>query len=201
MKAMTKKFSVLAALLVAFAVGACDNAQDPTSVQQPETASYSMLEMGMQSVQKDAGGNYYVLNWAKSYPADTLVTAVLDKRGGQLKLGDFVFLDIARNAVTEPTTFSMRLIRDGFVEVELSATREIDGQIVDVGAQGFGARVKLRFNYDYAWVLDANRLVVLWEVNGTRTGSLQAVQSALERKGNWLSADLDHFSTYVMASN
>lgn len=201
MNAMTKKFSVLAALLVAFAVGACDNAQDPTSVQQPEPASYSVLEMGMQSVQRDAGGNYYVLNWAKYYPADTLVTAVLDSKGGDLLLGDFLKLQVGRNAVTDPTTFSIRVIRDGFIEVELKAEREVNGQLVDVGAQGFGARIKLKVNTDYAWVVDVNRLTMLWEVDGTREGTLQPVASSIEKKTNNLVAELDHFSTYIMASN
>ncbi len=189
MNGITRKFSILAVLLLVVGAAACDS-----SVQEP-TIPVSALLVG------DGTGSSYTLPPAKAYPATATVSAVIDRKGGSLVLGDFAMLNVSRNAVAQPTTFTIQVIRDGYIEVRLTATASVRGSTVNVGALGFDQPVHLRLSADYvSGSFAADRLVVLWQVDGTRDGRFQRT-SAVDRSGSWIGAKLDHFSNYVMASN
>ncbi len=191
----TNKIRVFAALLLAFAAGACDHGKSPTAVD-------ASVQMAPLVVSDASSGGTYTLHPANSYPAESVVSAVIDRKGGEIWISDFAFLSVPNKAVTDPTTFTIRIVRNGYIEVDLTATRVINGQVVDVGAQGFAFPVNLKLNYGYAvGVLDPNRLRVLWEVDGTLTGRMREMPTTADAKLKWVTAKLDHFSGYVMASN
>ena len=109
-------------------------------------------------------------------------------------------LVVPAGAVSTPTLFTMTLPRLGYVEVELHATvRDLLGRLIDVGAAGFDRPVTLSMSYARATNVDDPRdLVILHKLGNDR---YEVIPSVLNQSTKRLTAQLEHFSGYCMASN
>jgi hypothetical protein len=96
--------------------------------------------------------------------------------------------------VKEPTTFSMELLKSEYVMVDLTAKR----RGVDVGEQGFEKPVTITLSYDKLNVRDPSKLFIL---RYNENGQHEKLPSVVNTRAKTVSAQLDHFSKYAMASN
>jgi hypothetical protein len=130
---------------------------------------------------------------------DYTVSQQIGVAGGFVELGSFR-IDVPAGAVTETTTFSLRVRGDGYVATSLHATRiGEDGQTVDVGAAGFLVPVLHTMPYDNRKIKDPSGLVIVWLKDGTYNGGMEAQPTAFSRKNSTVSAPLNHFSSYALA--
>ncbi len=196
MSGMIRKFAGLSVVLAVFTLGACESSLHGPEVEGPQM--YMMLDSGTD--QASGGGTSLRLPRAKSYPSTTTVSQVIDQAGGQIQVADWVVLNVSPGAVREAARFTVEVIRNGYMEVRLTAIAA-KGKKVDLGAAGFFAPVTLGLNTNYAQnVTDSSVLSLLWEVDGSLSGRLSPVPGSL-RNGHWMVTTLAHFSEYVMASN
>ncbi len=119
--------------------------------------------------------------------------------GGTLSVDGHI-LKVPAGAVSEPAFFLIAALPSGYVEVELFAfTTAILGRITDIGSKGFLKPVELSLSYGRATnVTDPNRLFVL-RVNSN--GRHEPMPSQVDTVRKLVTAALDHFSRYCMASN
>jgi hypothetical protein len=130
------------------------------------------------------------------------LSSVIGIQGGKISLAGHV-LTIPAGAVTIPTLFTMTVPLNGYVEVELLATvSTVLGTVIDVGAQGFKKPVTLSLTYARAMpnVDNPSKLFIAYMKNGDYI-ELQKLPSWTDRNQKLVSAELDHFSKYCMASD
>lgn len=135
-------------------------------------------------------------------PAEVVTVAqIIDRHGGELKAGGHM-ITVPRGAVLEPTLFTMTVEGDGHLSVDLTATREdAQGDVIDVGAAGFGKPVTLKMSYAAAeTVSDPAKLKIFWLVDGTASGSLVPQPTLIDQSSKWLIAHLRHFSKYAVGN-
>jgi hypothetical protein len=123
----------------------------------------------------------------------SLVIKIIGLDGGLLTLQNHSLL-VPPGAVTQPTTFRMELVPNRLVMVDLEATRR--GR--DVGADGFGTPVTLTLSYKDADVRDPSKLFIL---RYNENGEHERLPSVVNTTNKTVSAQLDHFSRYCMATN
>ena len=150
----------------------------------------------------DAQGNEYTLVEADTPSLDGLLSSLYVSRligvsGGSLQLAGHS-LSVSAGAVSTPTVFLMVVLPDGRVEVELLALASSLFGVVDVGEQGFAAPVTLSLSYAAATnVDDASRLTIL---HLREDGTAEAIPGTVDAASQTVTARLEHFSKYCMAS-
>jgi hypothetical protein len=126
-------------------------------------------------------------------------SALIGRDGGMVQLGAHRLI-VPAGAVDHPTRFSMRLADNGYVEVDLNASSyTAKGSKNDAGRRGFARPVTLRLSYEEADLADGSSDVVIAWVKPD--GSLQPLQSTRDERAHTISAELNHFSPYALASN
>lgn len=130
--------------------------------------------------------------------SSTTVATMIDADGGSLELGGHR-LTVPAGAVTHPTRFSLKLVENGFIEVDLRAAQvSAAGKQVDVGKRGFATAVTLQLSYELAErVNDPASLFIAWV---KPDGSLQPLSSSYDPDTRTVTAPLDHFSRYGLAT-
>jgi hypothetical protein len=126
------------------------------------------------------------------------VTQVIGPLGGTLSLAGHS-LTVPQGAVSEPTLFVMTLGTRGYVEVDLKATREILGTVVDIGSHGFLNGRTVTLSLTYAWATNVDnpaRLSIVRELSG---GELQGLKSKVDKRAKQVSTELEHLSSYAVA--
>lgn len=123
------------------------------------------------------------------------VTAVIDERGGELRLGNQSLL-VPAGAVDAPTIFNMKK-NGGAMSVSLTATRFTPD---DVGSAGFAVPVTLSFRYGNEASLpgDPSDLRIVWI---RPDGTFEPQPTTVDTQARIVSAELNHLSDYVLASN
>lgn len=129
------------------------------------------------------------------------VSQVIDHRGGELKVGGHM-ITVPPRAVLEPTLFTMTAEGDGYLSVDLLATRvNPQGDTVDVGRLGFLKPVTLKMDYQAAETSTSpERLKIFWLVDGTADGRTVAQKTIIDQSSKWLIAHLKHFSKYAIGT-
>ncbi|MBW3629047.1 MAG: hypothetical protein KY464_07085 [Gemmatimonadetes bacterium] len=134
-----------------------------------------------------------------SIPGQPRTAQVIGVAGGALELSGHT-LTVPAGAVSEPTLFSMIVLPNGRIEIELLATTvEPFGQSRDVGSGGFqnGNTVRLTLSYARATnVDDPSRLVLLYLRDD---GGVEKIPTTLDQATQTITAELQHFSRYCMA--
>lgn len=128
------------------------------------------------------------------------VSKLIGLTGGALHLAGHS-IQVPAGAVSLPTLFTMRLVTNGYVEVELTAVvSSISGDVIDVGENGFGSStVALTLSYASATnVGDPDDLLILRMLED---GKVEALDVVVDASGKRVTAQLDHFSRYCLASN
>lgn len=176
----------LAPLLVLIAlVAGCERSTAPEFLAGPQTARAPAERL------------HKVRNVATQVVGSPAVSRVIGAEGGSLAHGGHR-LDVPAGAVSRPTLFTMRLLEGGFVEVDLHASVTRSGRTEDVGEHGFLKPVALQLSYAAAAVDDPARLRIVWVKND---GALEPLPSAVDPTSHAVTALLEHFSAYALASN
>ena len=130
---------------------------------------------------------------------DLSASQVIGLDGGTVQLlGHQIHVPVG--AVSQPTLFTIRIVTNGFVEVDLTALGGVGG-VIDVGAAGFAVPVKLTLTYARSPnVTDPTRLLILRKLGPGYQGTYEVMPSRVDTTSKTVEADLDHFSDYVMAS-
>lgn len=122
-----------------------------------------------------------------------VVFGVIGLDGGILTLQQHALV-VPAGAVLVPTGFKMELIPNDHVMVDLGAY--VLGQ--DVGEKGFEKPVTLTLSYANANVKDPSKLYIL---RYNENGQHEKLPSVVDPVKKTVSAQLDHFSKYCMATN
>jgi hypothetical protein len=179
--------SVPALLLIALA--GCEPATEPSQIERAVPATSHAL------------ADFQRIESQNPTTLDNLeLSRLIDATGGAIHLGGHK-IEVPAGAVTGPTVFTVSLLRSGFVEVELSAVvTDLLGETVDVGENGFGGKtVALTLSYAAASnVGDPSKLLILRMLDD---GSVEPLDVVVDEQGKTVTAQLDHFSRYCMASS
>ncbi len=197
---------VLAAMLGTTSCGQDLTAPETPTVEQTDTELFglgSWLSRLLGGDNNDGQSGEYTL--IKERPRliggllDFLVVDLLGLDGGLLSVLGHSIL-VPPGAVDRPALFSIEVQRNGLVEVDLTATaRDWRGRIIDIGEQGFDEPVTLTLSYERATnVDDPDDLVILRRLPG---GGFEELPTTVDRQNKTVSAQLDHFSRYCMATN
>lgn len=133
---------------------------------------------------------------------EATIALLLGSDGGILTLLGHI-LNVPAGAVSEPTLFSMTVIQNGYVEVELTATpKSLLNSLFfwrKVEEVQFNVPVGLSLSYARATnVTDPSRLKIM-RVNPD--GRHEILPSVVDPVKKTVTAELDHFSRYCMVSN
>lgn len=186
-----KWFGLLPALALVLALVGCEPAGGPVESATPSQSATA------------SGDRAAALAKVKGVVPDSepalVASQVIGSEGGTLRRAGHV-LTVPAGAVSEPTSFTLRLVKNGYVEVELRATVQRDGgKTTDVGEKGFARPVMLQLNYALATEpVDPSRLLLVWVKSD---GTLVALPSTVDVSGKKVSAELEHFSRYAIAGN
>lgn len=179
------RLAFLPLLLLGLVLGGCERSELPGAASDPQfsaqqSAALRKLPAKARAVGKATAGE------------------VIGAEGGSVELAGHV-LTVPAGAVSHPTRFTLRLVENGFVEVDLRAARASGLQAgVDVGKQGFATPVILQLSYEQGEVRgDPAALIVAWV---RPDGSLQPLRSSHDAEEQTITAPLDHFSRYVLAT-
>jgi hypothetical protein len=205
----------LVTLLIALA--GCVDARDvggPSAELQPASAvvatgavSYELLK----GTFPNPSGNGASCDVRGQEPSNRLQSAAwIDSSGGQLTISGGVLngrafghvLTVPARTVSGPTLFCMRLAPSNHMQVKLEALAlDAAGNVVDIGAAGFRQPVLLTLSFAplNLTVPQARQLTVVYDrQNGA---PLEAVRSTLLQSTYGVQAELEHFSSYAMASS
>lgn len=172
------------ALAIALAFAACENGIPTQPQAGPEMGAPSFdvitkkLKKGAKAVEE-------------TNPEVGYVQAVFDSKGGTLQIGSHQ-ISIPKKAVREPTLFT--LIKPEAGKLAFSLRAERDG--VDVGAAGFDKPVTLTISYKTAKDVDPSALAIGWV---REDGEVEFLPTKVNRGQVDASADLEHFSDYILA--
>lgn len=133
---------------------------------------------------------------------EATIALLLGSDGGILTLLGHI-LNVPAGAVSEPTIFSMTVIQNGYVEVELTATpKSLLSTLFfwrKVEEVQFDVPVGLSLSYARATnVTDPSRLKIM-RVNPD--GRHEILPSVVDTVNKTVTAELDHFSRYCMIAN
>jgi hypothetical protein len=175
----------LSLLVAGLVLSGCEGGALPGAPSVPEFSA-----SGVSPVHKVAGKHKAV--------GSTTVAAMIGSDGGSIELAGHT-LTVPAGAVAHPTRFSLKLVENGFVEVDLRAAQaSAAGQEVNVGKRGFATPVTLQLSYELAErVDDPAALFIAWV---KPDGSLQPLRSSYDPATRTVTASLDHFSSYGLAT-
>lgn len=187
------------AVLGLLAIANCN--ADTTAPATPSTTDTdALLSNPFDLLRSDDGGDYTFIQENPLFPLPPLtVSQLIGVSGGTLNVMGHSLV-VPAGAVSRPTLFTMTLPRLGYVEVELHATvTDLLGRLIDVGASGFDRPVTLSMTYARATNVDDPRdLVILHKLGNNK---YEVIPSVLNQSTKRLTAQLEHFSGYCMASN
>lgn len=134
------------------------------------------------------------------------VSGVVDEKGGWVALtgngknGDVAshLLWVTPGAVDRPTVFTITIVSNKYVMVDLTAEQEIDGKRVNIGHNGFAKPVLLALSYANATVRPAKRLSVVYV---TDTGDFVELPGGVNAGAKVVYANLAHFSRYAICAD
>jgi len=194
----TMKFPFILALVFGLFLTACDGADRvaaPTEEPQVEQAA----------VVTGPNGETYTLIRSKPLlgllPLQLQVSDLISLNGGSISLLGHT-LTVPSGAVTSPTLFTMLLGLNGYVEVHLEALTPTLFGLLNIGGNGFRRPVRVTISYANAvGVTDPSKLVIvhlpgLWGYNRA-----EPVPTTVDPVRKTVTAELDHFSRYALASN
>ena len=185
------KLSALPAVLTALAVTACSERSEPTGVLAVDGPSFA--------ANPDAKKKKLIKG--KQYTGPTFAQQLITPAGGALQLGDHR-LEVPKGSVHQATVFTMQVIDDGFIRVELTATKNGSTDKNDVGRRGFAKPVVLTLSYkDAAENVDPASLRTVWLKDGTADGDLVPVPSQVDGRAKKIISRLSHFSGYGVATD
>jgi hypothetical protein len=186
------KRPLLAALAAALLVTGCDNLSDPSSaLTGPSDKSDVLITVKTRS-------GFTIAR--ETDPSVGVVTALIDRNGGALSIGNHV-LTVPAGAVDGPTVFTMTKPA-GTLKLDLTATSVVPGTRLpslnanNVGRNGFNVPVSLAISYyNVEGVSDPSKLKVGWvKPNGT----VEIQQSQVDVFGKVVVGTLHHFSAYAI---
>lgn len=127
------------------------------------------------------------------------LTEVVGLLGGRITVAGHT-LTVPAGAVSAPTTFTVRALDNGHIEVELHAmVQGLLGRSIDIGAAGFRKPVTVSLTYARATnVTDAQRLKIM-RLNAN--GRHEVLASTVSENAHTVSAQLDHFARYALVSD
>lgn len=183
------------------------DAQDSAEISPPEMAELVPLDVasleaqGYKVITAPKQRTRSLLGWLVKTVEATLAL-LLGSDGGVLSLLNHV-LTVPAGAVGEPTLFSMTVLQDGYVEVELTATpKSLLRRLLfwrKVEEVNFRVPVELSLSYANATnVTDPSRLKIM-RVNPN--GRHEILPSTVDLESKTVTADLDHFSRYCMIAD
>jgi hypothetical protein len=133
-------------------------------------------------------------------PSELSISATIGSNGGELTLLGHT-LTVPVGAVTRPTLFLITVLPTGYVEVDLTASiTGLLGNLLDVGSRGFLKPVPVTLSYASATNVEDPRWLTILRVNsllGYR--QYEVMPSTVDRDRKTVTAELDHFSRYVIA--
>lgn len=194
------KCSALGVVMLAFVASSCEQVQAPTAPLPERQAAVA------------GGSEYtYLQGQPPGHPggAPLKVTKTIGAAGGRLRLAGHT-LRVPAGAVLQPAVFELSVPTDGYVEVDLHATllnvlwRILLGLLDPVvGLLGVDFERPVTLEMTYRWADNApanpNRITLLYQVDGTRSGEHEVVDSRVNRNRRVIIAELDHFSRYCLA--
>lgn len=177
----------LAALCLALVAVSCDRPQTT------ESAVNTAVSFG--SVDQS---EYRLVRDVLPLPVpDLSLSSIIGTGGGQISLLGHS-LQVPAGAVAVPTIFTMTVLTNGYVEVDLTAVVSSLLGSVDVGEKGFNKPVTLTLTYARSPdTLDPSKLLIVY-VDGKK---LEPLASTVNRATKTVSAQLSHFSKYAMATD
>ena len=166
----------------------------------PVDAAQLVLQ-GYTVIEEPAVKSTSLFGWLVETAAATL-SKLIGIDGGVLALLDHV-LTVPAGAVTEPTIFSMTVLQNGYVEVELTAVpKSLLSSLFfwrKIEEVKFAKPVELTLSYARATnVEDPSRLRIM-RVNPD--GNHEILPSTIDLEKKTVSAELDHFSRYCMITD
>jgi hypothetical protein len=168
--------AALAAVVVVMGSG-CDDAATTMETTQAPQASLNRNPLVLRAIPA----------------AEETAVVVIDERGGEVKAGGHMLI-VPRDAVEQPTQFTMRVVPGSFVQVDLTAVRVSNGMKVTA----FPIDLRLKLNYRSAIVADEDRLEVAYLVDDSPFGNQEELNSEVDVYGKWVTARVRHFSQYAM---
>lgn len=170
-----------------FAATSCDQSRAPESPVAPSSSV--------------ASTSYTLVNDPLPLslsPSELISTKLIGLTGGSISLLGHS-ITVPYGAVATPTFFTIAVLPTGYVEVQLLALApSLFGSLVNVGENGFKKPVTLTLTYSRSTQnLDPSRLLILY-VDGSEQ---EPVPSVVDPVAKTVSAQLQHFSKYCMASN
>src|SRR5690606_36534124 len=183
------------------------DAQDSAEISTSETGDLVPLDaasleaQGYTVITAPKQTTRSLLGWLVK-TVDATLALLLGSDGGVLSLLNHV-LTVPAGAVSEPTLFSMTVLQDGYVEVELTATpKSLLKRLLfwrKVEEVNFRVPVELSLSYANATnVTDPSRLKIM-RVNPN--GRHEILPSTVDLESKTVTADLDHFSRYCMIAD
>ena len=185
MRHSLSRFLVCAIVLVS---AACEGG--PRQISEPSAVP---------TLNQSAGEYVLVEGRIPDHIADFDASQLIGPEGGALHLAGHR-IEVPAGAVSDLTLFTITVVTNGYVEVELTAVLSGLLGVLDVGESGFGDKT-VKLTLTYAWaesVSDPSKLVIL---RMHEDGTAEALPTTLNATGKTVSAELDHFSRYAMASN
>jgi len=173
-------------LVLAVLVASCDTAP-PTQTFSPsgDDLLTNKSVNGLVRAQAASGG-----------AAGGTAAGIIGAGGGSISAGGHT-ITVPAGAVSGPTSFSMQVIDEGYVEVYILA---LAGG-TNVGAQGFNSPVSLTLSYANANpedVADPSKLLILRYL---ADGSTQQVSVALNETAQTVMGYLNSFSRYALITH
>lgn len=199
MYSMLKRVSAVSVLLIATFVWGCETSTEPVPPQLSplEVESPDHLLGGLLGTVSDALGIGVDLVQTVVTVVGDLGSAIIGPIGGILEVQDHDLI-IPAGAVAQPTAFTMTVIEGRSVEVDLRAIDPETGE--DVGEKGFNRPVQLALSYADARIKNRHvddLVIVRVHEDGTR----EVLPSTVNRETQQVTAELDHFSRYVLCRN
>lgn len=182
-------------------------AQDSAQFSTPETGhlvpldAASLEAQGYTVITAPKQTTRSLLGWLVK-TVEATIALLLGSDGGVLSLLNHV-LTVPAGAVSEPTLFSMTVLQNGYVEVELTATpKSLFSRLFfwrTVEEVTFKVPVELALSYANATnVTDPSRLKIM-RVNPD--GRHEILPSTVDPASKTVTADLDHFSRYCLIAD
>lgn len=202
MSAPRLKLFSLPALVVLLLFSSCD----PGPVPGLNVPTNPLFEEASEGDEDGESAAAYTLVEGRipSEISDLQVSQLIGVEGGVLNLAGHT-LSVPVGAVDQPTLFTMTLVTNGYVEVDLSATvTDLLGTVIDVGEQGFNVPVTLSLTYAWASNVEKEedgKLFILRLLGEYESQEHEELESSVEVKGKDVTVLLDHFSKYCLASS
>lgn len=127
---------------------------------------------------------------------DLTTSELIGATGGQLSLLGHT-LTVPAGAVRAPTLFTITVLASGYVEVDLSAAVGL----LDVGSKGFAKPVPVSLTYSRATNLKKHDKPFVARIHSVDDYSdLEPLESTIDAETQTVTAYLDHFSRYCLAT-